>query len=1070
MNVLYKDYVRAIFKSFQRFLSVFMIIAVGAGLFTGLKSVGPAMRATADKYYAESKFMDFKMMGNYGLDDGDVKVLKNLENVDNATGSYSVDAFDRATGDNLRFMSVPAPGDVNSINLIDGRLPEKAGECLADAKLLREGKYKIGDAIEPYYSAREGGGAVYEDNSLSKQIINPEKAFKLEKFTIVGSASSPMYQSNDRGVSKLGDGTSKGFILIRPEDFAYPYFTEVYVRFKSSSEISSFDKDFDQAMYQEYALAIEAITSAMPERFVRLSAEPRKKISDAEAMVKKAKEDIELNATLLSDAKGQLALAQGMKDVDMAPLEAQLAGISERQDFIADAQATLAHGEARIAENQAFIPKAEKELEDEKRRIVTRYAAYMSNYNLYNFLPDGPAKDKMFEVIKENKAWLDAAQQAFDAKTADVANRKAETETLSAQIAPLKSQIAAAQTWIEQTQAAYDTAYAEAMRIIDFKKNTVKKSQAQVDKSQKILDDSKIILEEKMQEVEDATQALNRMEKITYYADNRSVVAGYTDYGANAGRLDAVATVFPIFFIVVAALVCWTSMTRMVEEDNVLIGTYKATGLSDLAISGKYLNYAVSAAVLGSAVGLALGFRYMPSMIMRAYGSLYSIPIISTPFHWDYAAYVLLGALFCTLTPTLTVCADHLRQCPAQLMRPKAPKSGKTILLEKIKPIWIFLSFNMRMTMRNLFRYKKRMFMTIAGIAGGTAMMLTGFGLKNALSGVVNLQYGQILHYDIKISLEDKADKAQRSELDKLLKKYSAKSLNCYEESIQIEANGKSENVSMIVGEKNKPINDFITLRSRESKEEIAFTSTSVIISEKLALLLGVDVDDQISFKDGEGFQYMATITDVTENYTGHYIYMGEKIYSDYFSIVPEYTTVLIKADKFEEGSASLIAEQANKMDFVRSATMTDVLKLQYGDVVSSMDIIVYFLIFAAAVLAFVVLYNLSAINIAERMRELCTFKVLGFNNWELTGYIGRENVILTVAGILIGLGGGIFLCRYVVDSVEVNALMFGRDISQGSFIFAAALTLAFTLLANFVMMFSMKKINMVEALKANDN
>lgn len=566
----------------------------------------------------------------------------------------------------------------------------------------------------------------------------------------------------------------------------------------------------------------------------------------------------------------------------------------------------------------------------------------------------------------------------------------------------------------------------------------------------------------------------------TAFVLDRDSNVGFASYEGDAEKVDAIAKIFPVFFFLVAALVCLTTMTRMVEEERIQIGTMKALGYGKTKILFKYLFYSFTATVAGSVLGLLLGYNLFPRAIFAAYSILYTLPAIETPFLWGFGAATTLAALFCTEIFTAAACVNTTKETPAALMLPKAPKMGKRILLERIRPLWKRLPFIRKVTARNIFRYKKRLFMTVIGIAGCTALMLTGFGLKNSISDIVGKQFSEVTLYDFTAAVNSHTDFAN-SGAAAVLEKYGAEYLPYHQKYIDAYAEDGSDFFHAYVlspdcaeGESDDLRADFFSLHSREKSKKnrkfYSLTENGVIITEKLAKKLGVEAGDKIGFTVDEGARKYFTVTAVAENYVYNYIYILPSLYEDAFGEAPAFefcAGLLPEGLDPDDAEAAQMASELLSLGSVTSVSFTHHTKDAFSDAIGSLNIVVVVLIVCAAALAVIVIYNLANVNITERIREVATIKVLGFTDKEVTAYIFRESVILTLFGIVLGLALGVWLHAFVVTTAEVEIVMFGRDISWLSYVLAALLTFGFSMLVNFLMHWRLKAVSMVESLKS---
>lgn len=566
-------------------------------------------------------------------------------------------------------------------------------------------------------------------------------------------------------------------------------------------------------------------------------------------------------------------------------------------------------------------------------------------------------------------------------------------------------------------------------------------------------------------QIASAKEKLSDMSEPVIVSSDRFDSSDYSSYSSDSERVDNISKVFPVFFIIVAALVCLTTMTRMVDEKRIEIGTYKALGYSSAKIAMKYLIYAFWATVLGCTVGTAIGVKLFPKIIFNAYKMLYNIPKINAPFKWDYYILCTLCALAVTLIAVMVSIKNELKQEPSQIMRPKSPPSGKRVLLEKIPFIWNRLGFLSKVTVRNLLRYKKRFLMSVIGVAGCTALVITGFGLKHSISSIIDKQFDEVFLYDAVAAVnpdnlknEEEIEASAREYLS--VDKYVLESV----ESFDVYANDERQSAYVVVPKTPDDFKSFVSLKSVNGKENYRLSDGTVLITNKLSQLLDVKVGDEITLSLGME-KKTAKVTGIIENYAMHYVYMSPDTYSDIFGNNAEYNTVCIKlSDNADENK--LASDMISSKDYL-GITFVEQTGANFTESMGSLDIIIWVLIVCAGALAIVVLYNLANINITERVREIATIKVLGFYDGEVASYIYRENIISCVLGILLGDILGVFLHKFVVSTSEVDLVMFNRELVWWAYVLGAALTILFAVLVNFVLYFKLSKIKMVESLKS---
>ena len=579
-------------------------------------------------------------------------------------------------------------------------------------------------------------------------------------------------------------------------------------------------------------------------------------------------------------------------------------------------------------------------------------------------------------------------------------------------------------------------------------------------------------------QLDEANDYLDSIDDSAWMIRTRDDLTGYNSYSSNVGKVSALAKIFPVFFFVVALLVALTTMSRLIEEKRLQIGTLKALGYSNGQIIFEYMLFSISASVLGCILGFGVGFRIFPYAINSAYSMMYTLPAISTPIRWDIVAWVAPVTIVSILLATLWSCWSEFRSMPAILMLPKSPAPGKRIWLEHIGFIWRRMSFTHKVTARNLFRYKKRFIMTIIGVAGCSALLLTGFGIKDSVNDIIDKQYGQIDKYDLIFAMDEEDSLTNDESLNHTIndKDIISEYLSVSQETGKVYYGKEKQEINIFVPQDTEKFADFTTLRTRSGHDSIMLSDNSIVLTEKLCEEMGINIDDSVTLEDSEGHQATITVSAITENYVSSYAYLTPKTYTACFSSEPEYTNLLCKLTAEENADSDTILELANEAtskimasSHILYGRSVASLKDTFSDSIQSINGVIYVLIIAAGLLCIVVLYNLINVNICERRKELATLRVLGFYKSETQNYIFRETNILSFLGALVGLVLGIWLHSVVVKTIEVNHIMFGREIKPLSYIIALAISVVFTLLVDLIMKRPINKTDMVEAMKAND-
>lgn len=689
----------------------------------------------------------------------------------------------------------------------------------------------------------------------------------------------------------------------------------------------------------------------------------------------------------------------------------------------------------------------------------------------------------------KNEAALKAAKTKLDSASAEISAKEAQLKAVDEQLASAKDQLQQAGFTLDFGQLQLSTQQSQALMELQQAQQKLKEAkqaaQTGEEEFQKKKAEAETELSRAKLRLSAGEQKLNDLSSAKWVVSDRNDIPGFTGYGQTADRTKAFAQVFPIFFFLIAALICLTTMTRMVEEERTQLGTLKALGYDNKAIVSKYIIYAILASLIGSVIGLAVGFVVLPLAISAAYGIMYTLPTVHLQFILSYALIGTAIAILSTVGATFLACYKELATCPAQLMRPRAPKAGKRVLLEKIPFIWKHLNFTSKVTVRNIFRNKRRFLMTAFGVAGCTALLLTGFGLNDSISAIINKQFndGGIAMYDAQLVLKDPVLTDGSTEAPIITKLKDNNDIKNAMLTCMKVLHGHSDRsdeeleVNVLVPQNSKQLADFVKLQNRKSGEKLTLPDDGVLITEKLASKTNTDVGDEIIVTKSDGSEVRLKVAGITENYTFHYIYISQALYEQTFGEQAQFNYVMaqlkdeLKAEKTEKGEESTrkgqLATELMKMPEINAVVYTTQTIDTFNNVINALSLVVAVFIIAAAALAFVVLYNLSNININERVRELATIKVLGFYDKEVDAYIYRENVFLTLIGIALGLVAGIFLHRFVVNVAEVDVVMFGRTIGWLSYVLAAAMTALFAVLVNWIMHFRLKKISMVESLKS---
>ncbi|MDF2869188.1 MAG: ABC-type antimicrobial peptide transport system, permease component [Anaerocolumna sp.] len=1025
IGLLYKNSLVKIKKSFGRYISLLIMVLVGVGFFAGIQASAPDMSAVADKYYRDYNLMDYKIVSSMGLTEEDVVALKALNNVEAVIPTYSLDVL--AQDKTIRLHGLES---VNKLKLVEGRMPQNDTECITDNK-----SYKIGDKI------------VITDDVSDK--------LKNKEFTVVGTAESVLYLAEEYGSTTNGDGKLSSFVFINSSNFSLDIYTEIYLTAAGATDAIAYSEAYDEAAekLQEQLVSIKAEreTARYDEIYNEADAEIKEnedklntEKTKGEAKLKDVITELDDNAKKLEDGKNELIEnEQTLKDNK----EKQNREFAAAKVQIADGWKSIDAALTQSGTNRKGLDAKIAELENGITQLKGQAA------QLPEGSPEAEQLNASIQQYTEGYNGLLALRDSIKTLSANEKELNKGVETFQTEIQKAEKEITKGKTDIEENEKKLADGYDE------YNENLDKFNTEMADAEGKI---------------KDARDELSKLERPKWYIQDRDAAVGYTSLKTDIDVVNSVAAVFPFFFILLGMLMTSNSMTRMIAEERSELGTLTSLGYSDSKIIFTYLLYILSATGLGSIIGFYAGCSIIPPLIYSNYQ--YTLP--SLILKYDLVTFIqILGVAFVLMTlVTVVSCNKELKHKPAALLRPVPLAKGKTILLERITPIWKRLSFTWKVTMRNIFRYKKRAFMTIVGVAGCTALLLVGFGLRDSMQGVAQRQYGEILRYGNMIILKDET-KSISGELDELLTKeqvnnpllirqtafQSSKGRADNSDGSKTKAKGKVLDSYVIVPENQEEFSGYFSLKAPKSGAEITLNDSGVVITQKLAEVLGLGKGDTLSVKDTDNNVYSLTVSAVAENYTSHYIYMSNEMYRKIFGESPAYNTIVSDFT----GDKDSLSEHLIDSGLVLNVVYTgDVLEkaIESND---SLDSIILLIVVVASLLAIIVLYNLTSINISERLREIATLKVLGFTDKEANGYIYREAIMLTIISACVGLVLGIYLHDFIVGIVERDQMILSREISWISYGLSWLITMVFSLIMQLVTYFKLKTVEMLESLKS---
>ena len=1014
-----KTILREIKKSAGRFISIMCIIALGVGFFSGLKITRADMLKTGTDYYSKLEFYDYRLLCGYGYDDDSVKAARDNENVKYAEGAYSADAEMNYDGSYYVFKLHSVTDDVNKLNILGGRAAKSANECVGDARFFTESD--IGNKI-----------TVSENNEKDIRDM-----LASDEYTIVGIADSPVYLNYERGTTSLGGGKVSAFLYLPRSAFECDYYTELYIKLKETYGIYTDEYD---GYIDSVEDGIKLLSSALgDERYNTVKSDAQSEYDENyskyeqnldEYNDEKAKADKKLNDAQdkLDDSERTLKVKLAEYENGVAEYENNLANYNSGKRRLDDAQKQLEFGISEIDLGLARLSGA-----------IAQYEAapVLDTQSDLALLGLKSQRDELINkkiALSAQKEQLAAEQMRLNAAKAKLDKAKRQLDDAKIQLASGKAQLADGRAEYNDSKNTADVEFADAKEK---------------------LDDAK-------KKLDDAKKDIDGIEKPDCYTLGRNTNTGYVCFENDSGIVDGLAEVFPLFFFLVAALMCMTTMTRMVEEQRTEIGVLKALGYSGGVIMSKYLSYSGIAAVVGSCIGFFGGSYVFPKVIWGAYKILYGFAPLKIIYDPAIGGIMLLAAMICTIGAAVPSIYGVLRENAAQIMRPKAPKGGKHAFYERF---WLFkrLGFLQKVSVRNLTRYKGRFIMMVLGVAGCTALLITGFGISDSIKKICDYQYGDIMQYDYELTFKNGVDNAGQSDFENNAL-YAGKTLFLHDMyyDITTPSGVKSAKVIAPVGD---TVNGYIHLFNSGGDVEYPKDGYAVV-SEKFASANGIKIGSEITVTNSDMKEVTLKVSGICKNYVYNYVYTTLSSLNDGFGEPVEIKSAYMLSNT-DVSDGYKTAARLMKEDTVSSVTVVADLIDRVANMLKSLDYIILVIIICAGALAFVVIYNLTNINITERMREIATIKVLGFYPSETAMYVFGEFFVLTALGSVVGIFLGRLLHAYVMAQINIDTLSFDVIVAPLSIVFSILLTFAFALLVDVFMHFKLQKINMAQSLKS---
>ena len=1124
-----KSIKREILSSKARFISIMAIIFLGVAFYTGIKSAGPDLKQSINNFFEERNLMDSKIVSSLGLSENDLKLLKNNDKILDYVPTKSIDVNLTNTNNVVKFMEYDKnkSNKINNLVVIKGKLPQNSGEIALDENALKiNPNLKIGDTYviksdkdteknfqrktfkivgfvnSPMYIDKTSRGTTsVGKGSLDYFAIINSKDISMDVYTEIyvrfkNVAKTSSYSDEYKNKMEENNQYLEDLYSKRPVERLEEIKLDAQKELdKAYKKIEKNEKKLNDAQaelndgkkklldgkkqYEEGLVKYEKEIESGQQKLIS----SKKKLNDAQKEIDKEKEKIEKGQVELDKAKSKLDdaknqfLSQGIDpSKSTKEYEKQIESLDKLISTYSLLSKDINSTVNKLAENEE-IPRGK--IQYWKNIItsinVSEFTTLANEIekdptNKYLALVLSKTMDGARDVVKENKSKLSTLVSNIKEYKKGVSTYKREVNRFNEgknQLEKAQIEINKNKKLLEQGERDLKKGEIKGKKELEDAKIELEKSQRKLDDGQEELDKNKQKIIDARKKVDKEAKKLEDLEEGKYYFFDRNDNAGYSNYGGSVESLDKIASVFPVFFFIVAALICLTTMTRMVEENRIEIGTLKAIGYTDFEISKKFIVYSAISSLAGCTLGILVGSSILPYIISEAYSSSFTLPDVMIKYYPSYIIESIIVSLLCTVGAALIVLKEELRETPSNLMRAKAPKLGKKILLEKIPLIWKRLNFDQKVTFRNLFRYKRRMLMTIIGISGCMAMLVAGMALQKSNDTVMDIQFGKLIKYDAMVVFNDNYTKKDEKNYQKTLQDLNGfeSSLNIYQESVTFSKNNVAkQNALMYVPQKVDEFKNYILLNDRKSGEVYTLSNNGAIINEKLARVLNVSVGDEIVLTDADNNNYKVKIDNIVENYTAHYIYLSPTYYEKIFNKKAKYNAQLLNlsSNKYEDNEISEKLMDNNK---VVNVTLTS--KIRDLSESTDLSLVMLVIIIASGSLAFVVLYNLININVSERIREISTIKVLGFYDNEVAMYIFRENIILTIMGILTGSVLGNLLYKFLTTTAEMDNMMMIPTVYISSYVISGLITMLFAILVMIMMYIKLKNVNMIDALKS---
>lgn len=1059
-----KAYARDSKKMFKnnlfRFISIVLIIMLGTAFFIGMNSVSPVMEQVAEKYMKEQNIFDISIISNLGYKPEDIELFQQNEHVTEIKGEYTYDAL-TSFGEKdivVRFSSIKDDLEINKNDISEGRNVENDNECLISSRLNTMYGYKIGDKIKVY----------------RKDDTNIDDYLKYTEFEIVGITRNPIYLSKFYGNTTLLTGELNGYVMVKEEAFNLEEYTTVNIKIDIDEKINKFSDEYKEKN-NEILKEIEKINrSISAEKYNKIYEEYFNEINETEEAIKKVEQTVvEIYSNIQNS---QLQINLGIVNVSenisayynsnniyernieransISHLYAILNDLKNQKEDLEDICSELKYKTINL----------QSELEELENKIDKNlYEIYSLNNEELKFVNLSKENNKLYYEYNQKNSEYESISKEYETKTQELEEVNKSIEDTNAQIDNLQNELYSA------FNGQVDLIYGIGNQNLILQAEGIKQGIEELNQGKKELEEQNI--EEKIQSAKevlnDKKDELNKFKVVseeTPLYEN----SGFKSLKEDLEKIAIMGKIFPVMFFVIAALVTITTITRMIEEDRKNIGTLKALGYSKGTIMSRYIIYSLLAGVLGTVLGTAIGSTLIVQILFVSYSSLYDLPNLVFNINWYYTLISLGISLISTAFVATIITMKEIKENTAELMRPKTATTGKSILLEKIPFIWKKLDFLFKICFRNIFRYKRRLLMTLVGIAGCTALIYAGLGLQSAINSISNKQFKDVRKLSMEIYLQGDINSEEISEVEEYVEKqnYIKEIAPVSQKSFTVQANGTSKDV-FYIAISGTEVDKYIGLNNRKSKEKIELNDEGVVLTEKLANILEVNVGEKIEITDGE-VKTSVKVIGITENYLYNFVYFTPNVYERIYGKNICYNEIFVNTtEDLSEDQDVELADVLKQNDKIASTVLEKNLAEEFKTSLGSLMSIVILFIGCASILSFTVLVNLNNINIEERKRELATIKLLGFYQKELESYVFRENIILTILGTMLGLVLGMGILGAVIQAAEVETIFLVKDINLINLVIAAIITTCFTIITNLLMKKKIKNINMIDSLKS---